>query len=306
LAILRELSRSGLFSSDARGIQNTRNNALVRVTVTIPGTGARNGDTLDCTIVSLGNAKSLAGGVLSPTTLSTALQQDENALVYGMAQGRVTIEDAVTPTVGRIVNGCRLLADFTNPYIHDGLVTLVVKNEHARPRMALKIAEAINNDPELQALSLQPAKAINSNFVIVQVPTTDYADPMDFIAKIMDAEILDPPTAIPRVTINERLGVIWIDANVEVKPGLINHRNIIAEIPPQLAAGEIEEFPQQFIDIDTDMKFRQMSGETVTNVKLKALQNSLNAVRVTTQDMIDIIRILHAQGAIVGEVVFVD
>jgi flagellar P-ring protein precursor FlgI len=295
-----------MFTSDTKGINATKNNALVEVIVTIPKNGARNGDLLDCTVVSVGNAKNLTGGVLSTSMLATSLQQDENTPVLGQAEGRVSVEHAATPTVGRVINGCRLHADFTNPYIQDGVVTLVIKKEHARPNLALKIEEAINQDAEFQALLLKPAKAINSNYVVVEIPTTAYGEPMDFIAKIMDAEILDPPLAVPRVTINERIGVIAIDENVEVKPTLINHKNIVAEIAPQLAAGEQEQNPRQFIDIDTDMKFRQMSGENVTNVKLKALQASLNAVKVTPQDMIDIIKILNDQGAIVGDVVFVD
>ena len=302
-AMMRSLARSGMFTSDTKGVNTTKNNALVEVIVTVPRSGARNGDMLDCTVVSVGNAKSLAGGVLSTTMLATSLQQDENTPVSGQAEGRITIEATDTPTVGRVVNGCRLHADFTNPYIQDGLVTLVIKREHARPNMALKVAEAINFEAEFQSLSLQPAKAINSNYVIVEVPTKDYGDPMDFIARIMDVEIGNPPPVVPRVTINERAGTIAIDVDVEVRPTLISHRNIIAEIAP--APGE-EEFPRQFIDIDTDTKFRQMSGENVTNMKLRALQASLDAVRATPQDMIDIIKILNEQGAIVGDVVFVD
>ena len=303
-AILRDLARSGMSGSDEKGISNAKNSALVRIMVTIPSTGARSGDVLDCTITAGGNAKSLAGGVLNSSMLATSLQQDENTVVLGQAWGRVTIEDAATPTVGRVVNGARLHSDFTNPYIKDGLVTLVLNREYARPNMALKIAEAINSDAEFQAFSMQPAKAINSSNVVVRMPSTNYADPMDFIDKLLKAEIMDPPVDLPKVMINERTGTIIIGENVEVKPSLINHKNIIAEIPP--AADEQEEFPRMFVDIDTDMRFRQMNGETVMNMKLKALQASLDAVKVTTQDMIDIIKVLHAQGAIVGEVVFVD
>jgi len=305
LAILRELSRSGMFSgTDVKAINSAKNSALVRVTVTIPGNGARDGDIFDCTVVSLGNAKSLVSGVLSPTALSTVLQQDENSFVLGMAQGRVTIEQASSPNVGRIVNGCRLTSDCTNPYIQDGLVTLILKREYVRPNMANKVAEAINNDAEFGALSIRPAQATHSHQVMVRVPTTDFADPMDFLAKILNAEIFDPPVALPKVTINERAGTIAIGEDVRVKPTLVTHRNFVAEIPP--APGEEEEFPRQFIDLDTDTKFRQMSGENVQNMKLKALQASLDALRATPQDVIDIIKILHAQGAIVGEVVFVD
>jgi len=303
-AILRDLARSGMSGADDKGISNAKNSALVRVMVTIPSTGARSGDVLDCTITAGGNAKSLAGGVLNSSILATSLQQDENTVVLGQAWGRVTIEDSATPTVGRVVNGARLHSNFTNPYIQDGLVTLVLKREYARPSMALKIAEAINSDAEFQAFSIQPAKAIDSSNVVVRMPSTNYADPLDFIDKLLKAEIMDPPVDLPKVMINERTGTIIIGEDVEVKPSLINHKGIIAEIPP--AEGDPEEFPRMFVDIDTDMRFRQMNGETIMNMKLKALQSALDAVKVTTQDMIDIIKTLHAQGAIVGEVVFVD
>jgi flagellar P-ring protein precursor FlgI len=304
-ALMRDLARSVMFTLDAKGINGSKNNALVEVVVTIPGTGASDGEMLDCTIFSKGNAKSLAGGVLSSTVLGTSLQQDENSQVLGQAWGRVTIEDTATPTVGRVVNGARLHANFTNPYVKDGLVTLILKREYSRPSMALKVADAINDLAEYQVVGFEPlAKAINLTTVAIRMPSTKYNDPLDFVAQIMDAEIMDPPVALPKVTINERLGTIIIDENVEVRPSLINHKNIIAEIPP--AEGEPEENPRQFVDIDTDLKYRQMRGETVVNMKLKALQASLDAVKATNQDMIDIIKTLHQQGAIIGEVVFVD
>jgi flagellar P-ring protein precursor FlgI len=302
-AILRQLERSGMAGSDVKGIYATKNNALVEVSVTIPATGGRDGDSLDCTVASAGNAKSLAGGVLSTTMLATPLPQNETTEPRGMASGRITIEQISSPNVGRIENGCRLIGDFINPYIQDGMVTLVIKNEHSFPRMALQVADSINAHPELPG---NPARAINSHYVIVRMPPAEYADPMDFLTKVLDQTIMDAPKSIPRVTINERVGAIAIDENVEVKPTVVTHRNIIAEIPPQLAEGEQEQLPRQFVDIDTDIKLRQMNGENVTNMKLKALQASLDAVRVTPQDMIEIIKILKAQGAIVGEVVFVE
>jgi len=305
-AILTQLSRSGMFSgTDARAISSTRNSALVEVTVRIPAAGARSGQMLNCTVYSVGNAKSLANGVLSMTTLSSPLQQDENSQVQGMAWGRVAAEQS--PTVGRIVNGCRLTADFMNPYIGEGgLITLVLKSEHARPSMANKIAEAINFNPEFQALSMRPASAVNSHTIAVRLPTTYFSNPMDFVEQILKAEVSDVPPRVPRVMINERAGIVSIDVDVEVRPTAITYLNYVADMEPELAAGELEQFPRQFVDIDTDTKFRQMNGETVTNLKLKALQASLNALQATPQDVIEIIKVLHAQGAIVGDVVFMD
>jgi len=306
-AILRELARTGMFGADEKGVSTTKNNALVNIMVTIPANGARDGDTLDCTITAIGNAKNLTGGVLSPAILGTALQQDENSVVLGMAQGSITIEQTATPTRGRIVNGCRLLADFTNPYIKDGMVTLVIKPELAHPKLANAIAAAINSHPEFGMLPFKPAKAINSNYVVVRMSMTDHAaDPLDFIERILDAEIMEPPVAVPRVTINERTGIIAVDENVEVRPTAVTYGGFVAEMPPALAPGEMEQFPRQFIDVDTNTKFRQMSGEAVNNVKLKALMASLDALRATPQQTIEIIKVLHKQGAIIGDVVFVD
>jgi flagellar P-ring protein precursor FlgI len=307
-AIMRQLARSGMPvpGSDTKGISSVRNSALVEVTARIPGTGARNGDLIDCTIVSIGGAKSLASGVLSTTMLATPLQQDENTAPLGMASGKITIPQQASPNVGQIANGCRLLADFLNPYIQSGLMTLNIRKEYAHPNMANKIAEAINMSAEFEGLSVAPAKAINSRSVVVRVPTTDFLDPMDFVAKVLNIEVLNPPTPVPRITIDERAGIIVIDENVEVKPTAITYLNYVADMAPELAAGEQEQFPRQFIDIDTDTKFRQMSGEDVTNLKLKALQASLNALRATPQDIIAIIKVLQAQGAIIGDVVFID
>jgi flagellar P-ring protein precursor FlgI len=305
-AILRQLARSGMFGSDIKGISSTKNSALVEVVVTIPATGARDGDMLDCTIFSIGGAKSLQGGVLSMTALSSPLQQDENALVSGIAQGRVTIEQTSSPNVGRVVNGCRLTADFMNPYIKDGLITLVIKAEHARPNLANKIAEEINKNREFAALSTLPAQAVNSRSIFVSVPITDFADPMDFLAKVLDTEVMDVPQEIPSVFINERTGLISVSQNVEVKPTAITYGNFVAEMAPDLPAGEQEQFPRQFIGVDSDTRFRQMNGETVNNVKLRSLMACLDELRATPQDIIEIIKVLHKQGAIVGEVHFVE
>ena len=307
-AIMRQLANSGMPvpGSDVKGIASTRNSALVEVTVRIPGTGARSGEMLDCTVVSIGGAKSLAGGVLSPTMLSTIFQQDENSLIQGVASGKITIPQTASPGVGHIVNGCRLTADFLNPYIEHGLLTLAIKKEHAYPNMANRIAEAINNAPNVRALSDAPAKAINSHSVVVPVPAVSFADPMDFVAQVLNAEVMDAPRPLPRVMINERAGIISIDDSVEVKPTALTYRNIVADMEPALAPGEQEQFPRQFLDVDSNLKFRQMSGENATNLKLKALQATLNALKATDQEVIAIIKVLHAQGAIVGDVVFMD
>jgi flagellar P-ring protein precursor FlgI len=308
-AILRQLERSGMAGATVKGIGTSKNNALVEVTVTIPSNGGRDGDRLDCSVASIGNAKSLQGGRLSSAMIAHPLPQDETTPPLGMAWGDVTIEDPARPLVGRIKNGCRLLGDFTNPYIKDGNVTLVIKQEFSEPRMATYVAFAINKDVAVndgRSGQGDIAKAISPHYIVVQVPKHRFGDPMEFISDLMSVEVIVERPMMPRVTINEQAGIIAIDENVEVKPTVLTHQNIVAEIRPAPAAGEQEENPQQFIDVDTNLKLRQMNGEAVTNMKLKALQASLDAVRITPRDMIEIIKLLEKQGAIVGEVHFIE
>jgi flagellar P-ring protein precursor FlgI len=322
--ILRMFELSGMPNTTMKGVGVSKNNALVEVTATIPATGGRDGDLLDCTLVSVGNAKSIENGILSATLLTSLLPQNLEAEVLGTAWGKVTIEKISAPNVGKIKRGCRLTSDsFINPYIKDGNITLVIKQEYSNPRMAIYVANAINqfwgdNEPETSTTSTTAttstnqryggiiAKAIDSHFVIVKLPKQYFDNPLRFISELINVEITVVDPLPPRVVINERVGIISIDEGVEVKPTVVTHKNIVAEIRPPVPAGEQEENPQQFIDIDTDIKYRQLNGEAVTNQKLKALQASLDAVRVTPQDMIEIIKILEQQGALLGDVHYVE
>lgn len=318
--ILKMFELGGLPNGSLRSIGTSKNNALVEVSATIPETGGRDGDLIDVTVASVGNAKSLENGVLSATTLTSVIPQPpELAEALGMAWGNLTIEKEDAQNVGKIKNGCRLTGDFINPYVEQGNLTLVIKEEYADVRMATYLTESINkywndNLPEAvpsrnsrrSAESGAIAKAINARFVVVKLPREYYNNPLYFVSELMGVEITMATPLAPRVVINERVGIISIDEQVEVKPIVLTHKNIVAEIRPPLPPGEQEINPQQFVDIDTETKFAQFQGQPVVNQKLKALQASLDAARVTPQDMIEIIKILHRQGAIVGNVIYVD
>lgn len=316
-AALRMLELSGLPRGTEKEMGSSRNIALVEVTATIPATGARDGDELDCTVSSFGNAKSLEGGVLSVATLIGPLPQSpEMAEPLAIAAGKIKIENPAAPNVGRIKRGCRLTADFINPYIKDGNMTLVLRPEFADARMAYYVAAAVNafanrDDPTAADLfdsgasgSGDIAKAMNQSYVVVKFPKAYYGDPMKFVADLMAVEITVEQPIRPRVVINERVGTIAIEDAVEVKPTVVTHKNIVAEIRPPVPPGQQEINPQQFVDIDTETKYRQFMGEAVVNQKLKALQASLDAVRIPPQDMIEIIKILERQGAIIGDVIY--
>ena len=304
-AAINMLRASGLPGATEKEIGTSKNNALVEISVTIPETGGREGDLLDCTISSIGNAKSLENGTLSQSALTGLLPVGpENAEVLGFAWGPVTLEKEAAKNVGKVKKGCRLTGEFYNPYIKDGTITLIIHREFASARMARDIAEAIND--RFGPTYGEIAKSPHQNQIVVTVRDYLFANPIKFLADLQDTEIIMDRPPVPRVVINERAETISIDEDVEVKPCLVTHREIVVEIRPPVPPGEQEEIPRQFVDIDTEMKFRQFNGEAVVNQKLKALQASFDNVRIQPRAFIDIVKNLERQGAIIGDVIYVE
>ncbi|MDR1484936.1 MAG: flagellar basal body P-ring protein FlgI [Planctomycetaceae bacterium] len=299
-SILQMLTRSGLPESDVRAISSSRNSALVEVSAAISANGARSGEFIDCAVTSVGNAKSLVGGRLSQMKLFAPLPlPPEEKAVLGMAWGNLA-EVAGKPNNAFITNGCRLTADFNNPYIKGGCVTLVLRPEHAGMRMAFNIASSINN--EFRQQSREIARAVDGSFVIVRVPSENYGNPMKFMDQLLATEVFINIPMQPQVLIDENTGTIIIDEDVQVRPVVISHRDMEIEIRPPVVPPAQEINPQRFVDVDTETKLKQFNGEAVTNTKLKALQASMDALRLSSQDMIDVIKALQQKGAIIGEV----
>ncbi len=77
--------RSGL-----KDLEKVKNVAMVMVTATVPATGARRGDQIDCHVMGI-NGKSLAGGRLAFAALPGPHTQDRR--IYGLCEGAVHLQD---------------------------------------------------------------------------------------------------------------------------------------------------------------------------------------------------------------------
>ncbi len=94
-----QLMGSPIGKGGAGELKDAKNVALVMVTATVPAAGARQGDLLDCTVSSIGGAKSLAGGTLMMTPLQGPHVNSDR--VYAFAQGAINLNDIKLPTTGR-------------------------------------------------------------------------------------------------------------------------------------------------------------------------------------------------------------
>ena len=295
LAKTMELMGSPL-STDQTGnpllteLESAKNVAMVFVSVTVPGEGARQGDSLNCSISAIG-AKSLDGGHLMLTPLLGPIPGDPR--IYGFAQGPITLDRSGPPTVGRIHDGCRLETDFANSFLKDGKITLVLTKSHTSFHTAYDIEETLNNPQTFGIWSQQTgddsapsgrgsgeetreptAKAIDQVNIEVNIPPHYRQNAVQFVHEVLDTRIVTPQTHA-RVVINERNGVIVIGESVEVAPVAVTHKSLSV----QTGATAPPEGPLFILDQTAD----------VSTTRLESLVAVLNALQVETQDIIDII-----------------
>jgi len=293
-SLVTMLKICGHSTASIKSILGTKNAALVSVMVTVPGTGAREGMLLDCQVASIGTASSLKGGQLMLTAMQGPIPA-KNPLetpVYGQSSGFITIDSDDTPTRGRITGGCRLHDDFFNPFQQNGVITLVVDERYSDWAVASAIEEAINE--EVFKYSDLSAKAINQNNVVIPLPPEYRNDAVKFLADILQLPLYNLQR-VPTVIINENPPAIAIQGDVELLPTTVTHGGITITIAA--LDGSRPPLPERFSNVDPAS--RELG---LVNMKLQALQESLNEVNIATKDMITIIKMLDAQGSIRGRV----
>jgi flagellar P-ring protein precursor FlgI len=270
-------------------LRKIKNAALVMVTATVPATGARRGDKLDCFVSGI-NGKSLMGGRLAFAALQGPNTQDPR--VYAPCQGPVIIDDETQPMVGIVHGGCQMEADIFTPFVRDGHITLVLDKNHANFQTADEIAKMIwertvteYEDNSKSNSTESMVRAIDASNIIVRIPETAQNDPVGFTSDILEIRVTEPePEA--RVVVNERAGTIVISGEVEIGDVIVSHRNITVETEFE----PVEAFSQ--IDIDASNK-----------PKLDQLVAQLNALKVPTSDMIEIIRGIERNGKLHGRLI---
>jgi len=282
-AALRLLNTPVLKEAELK--KNADNVALVLISGTVPKTGLRRGQKIDCIVSSPFGAKSLRGGRLLVTPVETADIDDDTAV--GLASGPIYIEDPSTPTTGKIPGGIVLEEDFVTPFISydDGepKITLLLDAEHSSFYASSEVATAINREFSFEAGNRELARPISPGVVEVIIPKQYRDSPVDFVAQVLDVGIENPHTQA-RVVVNSRSQVVIVTGEVEISPVVISHKNLTIEVGPQAAAT-----PGGFVVLNQD-DGRQPSQQ------LKQLVNALNQLRVPTSDIISIIRELHRSG----------
>lgn len=269
--------------TDLRSI-NADNVALVQITVTVPATGAREGDALDVHVAAINGAKSLRGGRLMLSPLLGPMPGSET--VYGLAEGALTIEDEAVPTVAVAKGGAILEQEVPVYCVQEGRMTLVLDASHASWGMASTIAKIINEDSGQR----QPvARAVDPASILVMIPPAERLDPADYISRVMSLPVLLPDREA-RIVINERTGTIIVTGDVVVEPTLIAHEGLVINrvTPPLVPTPEAPQLEVQ--------PYLAMDPQRTGGAKLNDLLAAFNQLKVPVQEQIEILRTLHRSG----------
>jgi flagellar P-ring protein precursor FlgI len=281
----------------------SKNVAVVSLTAELPPY-VRPGQTIDLTVNTMGDAKSLQGGTLLQAPLKAA---DGN--VYAVAQGSVLVGGysasgaAATatknvPTAGRIPNGAIVERDVPTDYADGGQMGLLLRTPDFTT--AQRISDIINS--AFGAISY-PSDA---GRVVVELPGQYAAAPTAFLAKMEKLEI--QPDVPARVAVNERTGTVVMGGDVRISSVAVAHGGLTVSVtedpnvvqPNPLSGGETA--TEQRTDITVDEDGSSMIAMPATTT-VRELVRVINAIGATPRDVIEILQAINEAGALHGQLV---
>ena len=223
----------------------SKNVAAVMVTATLPPF-AREGDKIDITVSSIGDAKSLEGGVLLITPLKGV-----NGKIYALAQGPITIggfnlkggknQKHFTTTV-KVVQGATVERSVSWNLYNQQYATLSLKRSDFD--LAINIQNKIN-----QYFKAKTAIAIDPRTIRLKKPTN--LSMPEFLAKIQNLNI---ETKMPNViVIDERTGTIVAGSDIKVQPTVITYGDFVIKIKKETSILDLTQMFQKFKATPQDM-----------------------------------------------------
>jgi flagellar P-ring protein FlgI len=279
------------------------NVASVMVTADLPPF-SKIGNKVDAVISSIGDSKSLEGGTLLITQLKGA-----DGEVYAVAQGSMVVGGFSTsgqgasvqknhPTVGRIANGVTIEREIGYEFVKKESIIISLRIPDFTN--ARRIEERINT------VFQDSSYAKDGGTIKVTIPDNLKANPVKFLSIIENLEV--KPDAQAKIVVDEKTGTIVIGENVRISTVAISHGNISIQIKEDEKVSQ----PLPFAPVgaatvrtpDTKIRVEEEKGHFVLmegGVSIKELINALNAIGVSTRDVIVILQTIKAAGALHAE-----
>ena len=271
---------------------------------------AKPGQTIDITVASLGNSKSLRGGSLLLAPLKGA---DGN--VYAIAQGNLIVGgfgasaadgSKVTvniPSAGRIPNGATVERAVPNDFhnFETIMLNLHVPDFTTSDRLAKLINESLGSGV---------AESLDSVSVRVRAPQ-DPTQRTSFLAHLENLEF-QPGLAAAKVIINSRTGTVVIGSHVRVSPAAVSHGSLVVTISEQPFASQpnapFSNAGQTVILPDSDVEISQDDSKMFLfqpGTSLDEIVQAVNRVGAAPGDLVAILEALKQAGALRAELLVI-
>ncbi len=279
-----------------------KNVAAVMVTTSLPAF-AQPGQTLDVTVSSMGNAKSIRGGTLLMTPLKGADGQ-----IYGMAQGNVLVGGVGASaggsskvvnhlSVGRISAGATVERAVASSVGQGNSINLELKESDFST--ATKVVEAIN-----ARFGAETAAAVDGRVIRVRAPVLS-DERVSFLGALESINVT-PAQMSAKVILNARTGSVVMNQSVTLEACAVAHGNLSVTIntdnqasqPNVLAAGQTVVIQNATVDIKKDAGQLQLLK---AGASLAEVVKALNAIGATPQDLLAILQAMKASGALRAE-----
>ncbi len=286
----------------APGVVVVKNVAAVFVTAKLPPF-TRPGMQLDVTVSSIGDAKSLEGGVL----LMTALRAPDGQ-IYAEAQGALALagysegaggqsKSVNHPTVARIANGAVAERDASVDLSSFHTVSLLLHNSDFNAARA--VAEAINKE-----FSHIVAAAVDGRRIDVDVAATGEKSVPTLISRVQSLSVPIQPRA--KVVMNERTGTIVMGGDVKLTAVSVIHGNLSIQVvtvplvsqPAPFSGGSTTTAQQTTLSVK-DAPAQSIQLEEGANVE--TLIKGLHSIGATSRDVIGILQAIQAAGGLQAE-----
>lgn len=280
-----------------------KNVAAVLVSAQLPAF-ARPGQTIDVTVSSLGNSKSLKGGMLIATPLKGA-----DGEIYALAQGNLIVGGSGAAaggskvqinhlSAGRIPEGAQVERTIATPLQLGDTLNLGLNASDFQ--MAYKVAQAVN-----QKFGSGTARALDGRTVEVRAPQ----DPNARVSFVAAMEELPLENSIPsaKVVINARTGSIVLNQAVTLGPCAIAHGNLsvsISSTPIISQPNPLSPNGQTVVAEKSNIQIKQEPGiliQVPASPQLSDVVRALNALGATPQDLLAILQAIKAAGALQAE-----
>jgi flagellar P-ring protein precursor FlgI len=273
--------------------------ASVMVTAEVPAF-AHAGQHMDVTVSAVGNAASLAGGVLLPTPM-----RGGDGITYAQAQGPLLVSGFAAsaggnttsvnvPTVGSLPGGAIISTTIAAAYATGGTSVLLLDTPSFQS--AQQIADLVNG-----AYGDGTATPVSPGEVDLKDST---ASPMRFMAGVLALPIT-PADQTPTIIVDAQSGTIVMSAGVTLGPAVVSHGDLTVSIqtvnavsqPGALSGGTT-------VGVQNTAVNAAQGKAAIINLPhaatLADVAKALNAVGATPSDLVAIVEALKQAGALNG------